>query len=136
MKKSMALFSINISIIICAALFSNTKGLMTGMEYVKDFPSSMADNGIEIEFSRILFLIPLIASVINYKKYSLWKFIIFNLVSVFQLFLLIGPLLDGCSYLRTIVYGKNIALLLYFVSYFAFVELSNYLFIAAKRKRT
>lgn len=100
MKKSMALFSINISIIICAALFSNTKGLMTGMEYVKDFPSSMADK-----------------------------------ISVFQLFLLIGPLLDGCSYLRTIVYGKNIALLLYFVSYFAFTGLSNYLFIAAKRKR-
>lgn len=133
LKKNIVLIFSNTFIIITSFLFSKTNGLMAGSFFVKDFPSSMSDNGIEIEFSRFLFLIPLICNLIKCRKYFLWKYIVNNLIILIQLFLLIGPLLDGCSYIKTIFEGRNIVLAFYFISFLAFIFFVNYFFEFPKR---
>lgn len=80
-----------------------------------------------------LFAVPLIRNLIKCRKYFLWKYIVNNLIILVQLFLLIGPLLDGCSYIKTIFEGRNIVLAFYFISFLAFIFFVNYFFEFPKR---
>ncbi len=98
-----------LAIVILGYSFSHTRGLITSFgvtDYVIDYPSSVADDNVLIEFSAILFFPLLICSYLRIMSLmNIVEYCFAMVIFTIQIFSLC--LIEYGSIYHTIVYAKN-----------------------------
>ena len=121
-------------LIISSICFSKTKGLVLrgstidSLQYCTEYKDATVNDNVVIEFGKIAFLIVLLIQIIFIrKKIPIIEASIYLLASLFQTGLIFAMQSDGCSIWDTIIYTKNIPLLIYiaaFILFFIYVVLA------------
>jgi hypothetical protein len=125
--KRFVLLILSILLIISSSFFSKTDGLVChgstkySIQYCTEYQDSMANDNVVIEFGKIVFLIVLIIQIVFIKKkITILEISFYLLICLFLIGLLFDIQSDGCSIHETIVYTKNLSLLVYIISFFLF----------------
>ena len=132
------LISATIIMVLFSYLFNGTQGLLyitdntneaIAIKYVSELLSSGAEDNMIIGLFD-WFYIPIII-LYAYKCY-MTKFILSTYFLIISLQLLSFMLLDIGSIYETIIYGKNLILFIWFISYFMVISISMYGFLNYK----
>ena len=116
-KIRLTLLIIIFGLILSSFGFSYSKGLVTNnstsknIDYISNYPSSIADNNSIIEFGQLLFIPFFIIFLIRgKKKLSILDIILTLFIFCFQTVLYFSIIIDGCSLLKTCFVAWNFCL--------------------------
>lgn len=116
-KIRLTLLIIIFGLILSSFGFSYSKGFVTNnstsknIDYISNYPSSIADNNSIIEFGQLLYIPFFIIFLIRVKKrLSILDIILTLVIFSFQTVLYFSIIVDGCSLLKTCFIAWNFCL--------------------------